>query len=101
MGHEIFETQWCAFYIEYKDEECRMDFEVYEIEQYDPKYFNKDESELYIRGHVKWDGCSNWDLVENHTVMYHACSREGIFIISEVMAKCWDIAKEKLERFDS
>lgn len=49
----------------------------------------------YLNGFVKWDGCSNWMLDrQSDDCMFHACSREDLTRIGEVMARCWDWGKE-------
>ena len=60
-----------------------------------------DESEVYLHGIVKWDGCSNWHFDEQDRVMLHGCSREDLTNLGELMAKCWDYAKENLESWDA
>lgn len=58
------------------------------------------ESEPYLHGSVKWDGCSNWYFDEQDRVMLHACDRENLLAIGEIMARCWDWTKELLPNFD-
>lgn len=53
-----------------------------------------EESEPYLHGDVKWDGCSNWEFDEQERVMLHGCSRKGVQRFGEVMAMCWDWTKE-------
>lgn len=48
------------------------------------------ESEPFMHGSVKWDGCSNWDIDDLQRGMIHACDREGLIRFGEVMARCWD-----------
>lgn len=49
-----------------------------------------------LTGHVKWDGCSNWDFGQE---TYHGCSRQNIQRIGDVMGKCWDWTAELLPNF--
>lgn len=51
-------------------------------------------AEVYLSGSVKWDGCSNWHFDEQDRCMLHACSREGLLRLGEVMALCWDWTAE-------
>jgi hypothetical protein len=60
-----------------------------------PGVLTIDESEVYISGSVRFDGCSNWMFDEsNRGTNLHFCSREEFAEISELMARCWDWAKE-------
>lgn len=59
-----------------------------------------DSAEIYLHGCVKWDHCSNWWFDEqDRGVMLHACSREDLINIGELMARCWDWAPEILPTF--
>ena len=98
-----------------------VDFEVYEIEAYTddpanggaPLWHRKDspshpdvveeigDAEIYIRGHVKWGGCSNWTFTENERgVMLHGCSRGNLSALGEVLARCWDLTGELMPNWD-
>lgn len=73
-----------------------------------PQYHKKDspcyptpvetieESEPYLRGFVKWDGCSNWYFVQQDRCMLHGCSREDLLWHGKIMALCWDFTMETL-----
>jgi hypothetical protein len=52
------------------------------------------ESEVYLSGHVKWDGCSNWQFDEQDRCMLHGCSRQGIQRFGDILGACWDWAAE-------
>lgn len=45
----------------------------------------------WLKGRVKWDRCSDWDLGG-----LHACTREDLVILGETMAACWDAASRIL-----
>lgn len=53
-----------------------------------------EESEPYLHGDVKWDGCSNWEFDEQERAMLHGCSRGDVQRFGDVMAMCWDWTKE-------
>ena len=53
-----------------------------------------EESEPYLHGEVKWDGCSNWHFDEQERCMLHGCTREDLENIGKVMAMCWDMTAE-------
>ena len=54
----------------------------------------------FLRGRVKWDGCSDWNFDEQDRCMLHACDRNGLQRMGEVMARCWDWTAELLPNFD-
>lgn len=58
-----------------------------------------EESEPYLHGDVKWDGCSNWEFDEQERVMLHGCSRSDVQRFGDVMAMCWDWTKEICPRW--
>ena len=100
-----------------KQESHWIEFSVYEIEGVADKgqrFFHRkdspvspdpvesmDEADVYLHGSVKWDGCSNWHFDEQDRSLLHGCSREDLTKLGEVMAKCWDYAKENLESWDA
>lgn len=60
-----------------------------------------EEAEVFMNGYVKWDACSNWSLdAMQRQVMYHACDREGLARVGEVMARCYDWTAELLPTWD-
>ena len=52
------------------------------------------EAEVYAHGTVKWDGCSDWQLLEAQRACLHSCSRGGIARHATAMERCWDWAGE-------
>lgn len=88
------------YYVEFKiydvvgyeldnESDCGQSTSVYRtIEDPYRKYTQKlEEAEIFLKGTVKWDGCSNW-LFPDECV--HGCSREDLSRIGEVMAYCYD-----------
>jgi hypothetical protein len=53
-----------------------------------------EESEVYLSGHVKWDGCSNWCFDEQNRCMLHACCKSDVQRFGDVMAACWEWTAE-------
>jgi hypothetical protein len=51
-------------------------------------------AEVYLSGHVKWDGCSNWRFDEQDRCMLHGCGKADIQRFGAIMAACWDWAAE-------
>lgn len=105
-----------GYSISMEHNENKCDFTIYQInhiDQYDGdddddvevEYFyekkdsnneyttNLDESVVFIKGYVKWDGCSNWE-VDNDDVMIHGCSRQHLVNVGEIMARCYDMAND-------
>jgi hypothetical protein len=59
------------------------------------------QSEVYLSGSVRFDRCSNWlfDECVRGTCL-HACSREDLLGLGELMARCFDWARELMgEKF--
>ena len=55
-----------------------------------------DDAEVYLRGDIKWDGCSNWSF-DNGGTMLHFCGPENAVLIGEVFRRVYNIAKEMLD----
>jgi hypothetical protein len=79
-------------------QEHSIDFAVYDIEErsWDDGAPIFDESEPYLHGYVKWDGCSNWYFDEQDRVMLHGCNKSDLLRLGQVMGECWDWAAELL-----
>jgi hypothetical protein len=58
-----------------------------------------EEGESFLSGHVKWDGCSNWDF---HTgeIMAHFCSRAEAAGVGRLLDHLYQIAKERLASYE-
>lgn len=114
MNARLFED--IGFYAVAEAHSHQVDFKVYEVEGLEspnkPLFHKKDadtypdpvesidDAEVYLHGAVKWDGCSNWHFDEQDRVMLHACDRSKLLAFGDVMAKCWDWAKEIMPNFD-
>lgn len=51
-----------------------------------------EDADVFLNGSVKWDGCSNWMFDEQERGWIHACSRDDLVNMGEVMARCRDLA---------
>jgi hypothetical protein len=51
---------------------------------------NVEEGEVLVKGHIKWDGCSNNDFGESGYI--HACSREGLTRLGTLYDRLFDWA---------
>ena len=60
-----------------------------------------EESEPYLHGSVKWDGCSNWHFDQQDRVMLHGCSREDVQRFGDVMGYCWDWTAQLCPSWDA
>ncbi len=52
------------------------------------------EAHIYLAGSVKWDGCSNWQFVEQERVMLHFCGVESASNLGELFKRLYTWAKE-------
>jgi hypothetical protein len=58
------------------------------------------ESQRFLSGSIKWDGCSNWDWHTDGCLM-HFCGRGEAVSIGTLMTKLYDIAADRLPTFDA
>jgi hypothetical protein len=113
-GNELTETivrHWsdieytCALEIY----EHRAEFRLYKIETHKkdtpgwaiagrggnhPTTSKLEDAAVCVDGYVKWDGCSNFRIGD--PVYMHACSREELVNIGEVLSRVWDLAQSKI-----
>lgn len=84
-------------------ESGKLDVEGQEIDYERPMLHRKDsptspdgvatfaEADYFLKGTVKWDGCSDWSLSDNaEGYLLHACDREALLNIGKIMAACWE-----------
>lgn len=50
-----------------------------------------DEAQCFLRGSIKWDGCSNWGFVDSGC-MIHFCGPEGPAEVARLFEKMYEIA---------
>jgi hypothetical protein len=55
---------------------------------------DRSEAEVFLHGHVKWDGCSNLHFDEQDRVMLHFCSKQQAGDIGRLLERLYDIAAE-------
>ena len=63
--------------------ECSVDFEIQR---------HNNEWETEITGHIKWDGCANFET--NNDCMMHVCGVEEFSDISLIMQHLYALARE-------
>lgn len=60
-----------------------------------------EETEVYLHGEVKWDGCSNWFFDEQQReAVLHGCSKKCLEDIGKIMAECWELTSKYCENFN-
>jgi hypothetical protein len=58
---------------------------------------NLDEAQIFVKGGIKWDGCSNYIMPEHQdNSMTHGCSREDLTEVGDLLGRIWDIAKAEI-----
>jgi hypothetical protein len=58
-----------------------------------------EEADVYLRGEIKWDGCSNWYFDEQDRVMIQFCSKGAAKDIGTLFERMYDIAKEVIPKW--
>jgi hypothetical protein len=88
-----------------------IDFRIYEVagetDQGAPLYptgdgdfvEDTDTAEELGHGHIKWDGCSDWDF-NTDDCMKHFCGREDVQRFGRMMEHLYDIAAEKMPSYN-
>ena len=57
------------------------------------------QSELFLHGDVRVNGCSDWHFDEQDRGMLHGCNKAGLVRIGLIMGECWDWACELCPNF--
>lgn len=94
----------------------RVEYAIYDIEgweegetpgKYDQPLWHKadsasspnpvetlEESEVFLHGWVKWDGCSDWYFDNQEQGYMHGCCRKDVQRFGDIMGACWDWTAE-------
>lgn len=73
-----------------KKEDHYVDFNVYQINSWElDEELTEYESELYLTGSIKWDGCSHIDFKTNET-MKHLCGKQSFILHCEMMISLYE-----------
>lgn len=72
-----------------------VNYTVYESKS---SLLNLEDAEVFARGRVKWDGCSDWKFGDNG-MHIHACDRQRLVNFGLVLAACWDWTEELIEHW--
>jgi hypothetical protein len=73
--------------LEVGSEPCYVNFSVYET-AVDCEWSPDESGEEWFTGHIKWDGCSNWELPD------HFCRIPQVQNLSRVMTRLYGIAAQ-------
>jgi hypothetical protein len=88
-----------------KNTEICIEFKIYKVQGWECDEGNtpcEEDIELFIRGYIKWDGCSHFWFGEEENLGYlHLCGRSAIDGLKEVMDAVWKVAEEKIENWDA
>lgn len=106
------------FSVSFEADDYNCDFKVYEIIGWndDKKhipYFNREnytsspdpvenitDAQIFLHGHIKWDGCSNWYFDEQDNIMLHFCYKEQGENIGKLFSQLYDIASKNILNWD-
>lgn len=58
------------------------------------------EAQVFLRGAIKWDGCSNWHFDEQDIGMLHFCGVGRASSIGRLMERMYDLASARMPTFD-
>lgn len=59
-----------------------------------------EDAERYVRGSVKWDGCSDLSFDDNNCAL-HFCSREDLGKVGRLLEALYDLAAEVIPHADA
>jgi hypothetical protein len=60
-----------------------------------------EDSQIFLHGSIKWDGCSNWQFDEQERVMLHFCGRKNATNLGILMDRLYDWASEVIPHWDA
>lgn len=60
---------------------------------------NISEAHSDLSGSIKWDGCSNWNMMPDEARL-HFCSREDAINLGVLLGRLYNIAKAEIPRAD-
>lgn len=89
-----------------EDLQYRMEFEVYEVNSWECDDSNTPaETELYLEGTIKWDGCSHvWfgekDENDDRDGYLHLCGKTCWQLHADVMMKIYELAENTILGYD-
>lgn len=58
-------------------------------------------ADVFLHGHIKWDGCSNWHFDEQDAMMLHFCGARRTTSIGRLMAEMYRLAAATIPEWDA
>lgn len=94
--------EYVDFLIEFEeDTESSANFKVYEVITWTGDTVEPSETELYLKGLIKWDGCSHiWFGGEDKDGYIHICGKSRWDLHNQVMSAIWDRCRSLIKNFD-
>jgi len=59
-----------------------------------------DDADVYVSGHIKWDGCSDIEFPSTKTCMMHLCGRKAWVDLTVLFYRLFDTLAMKIPRMD-
>ena len=56
------------------------------------------DAEIFIKGWIKWDGCSDWDFCTTDCMM-HACDSSEMIRLGDLFQELYRLTDEKLDSY--
>lgn len=60
----------------------------------------RDEAQIYLQGHISWDGCADLRFDEQDNVMLHFCGLEHAKQVGKLLERLYAIAAEVIPSWD-
>lgn len=92
---------FCEFQIKlFGDFEYAMEFEVYEVVSWEADDSNTPcDTELYIKGTIKWDGCSHLNFGDEGYL--HLCGKSYFVKHCKVITALYELAEKTIKQYDA
>jgi hypothetical protein len=82
------------------DKSTSLNFKVYEVNSWDENNnHHTDDLEVFLRGVIKWDGCSHI-YFGDHSGYMHLCGNASFQDIKKVLDTVWLKAEREILNFD-
>jgi hypothetical protein len=93
----IKEGDYVNFFIEFEDGdfEASATFNVLEATSWDAENKEVLETEHYLKGYIKWDGCGHIWFGDEDGYM-HLCGKSNFESLKQVMDAIWEICSKKI-----
>ncbi|MGH1436569.1 MAG: hypothetical protein ACRBG0_19155 [Lewinella sp.] len=81
------------------DKEASLSFEIIEVISWDGETDDPVDVEKFIRGFIKWDGCSHIYFGDKDGYL-HLCGGDSFQYIKQVLTAVWKKAESEITMFD-